>query len=85
MPNFGYGKVKELVPILNERVMPEVLRTMAKRILCPFDQRGVTTELPRDKPMHYQLRGVVHALLVDLLLHRFSPIRSPKRKLSYRS
>jgi hypothetical protein len=76
----GTGRSKELVPILNERAMPEVLRAAAKRIPCPFDQRRVTTELPRDKPMHHQLRGVVHAFLVDLLIHRFRAQLGPQRE-----
>lgn len=71
MPHFDDRKVEKLVPIPNELVIPVVLGATAKRILRPFDQRRGATELPRDKPMHYQLRGIVDDFLVNLPAHRF--------------
>jgi hypothetical protein len=49
----------------------ETLGYIRLRDPSPVEQRGVTTELPRDQSMHHQLRGVVHGFLVDPNIHGF--------------
>jgi len=76
--NTRHRKIKNIVPFPNERVTLEVLRAAAERNPGLFDQRRVATDLSRNKPMHHQLRGVVHAFLVDLTAHGLDLISKGK-------
>jgi hypothetical protein len=66
---FVRRKRQQLVPFAHERPARELIGLMRVRDLGFFDQRRIATDLPRNEPMHNQLRGVAYNPLIDFDCH----------------
>jgi hypothetical protein len=66
---FVRRKRKQLVPFPHERPACELIGLVRVRDLGLFDQRRIATDLPRNEPMHNQLRGVANNSLIDFDCH----------------
>src|SRR6267142_33813 len=62
-------KRQQLVPFPNERPACELIGLARVCNLGLFDQRRIATNLPRNEPMHNQLRGVAYDSLINFDCH----------------
>src|ERR1700730_3021103 len=76
-PESRRRKFQEIVPLPHERTSRIAPGGSRMRYLCAFNQRWVATDLPRNEPMHHQLRDIVHRFLVDRNLHVPSDFKKP--------
>jgi hypothetical protein len=66
---FVRRKRQQLVPFPHERPACELIGLVRVGDLGLFDQRRIATDLPRNEPMHNQLRGVANNSLIDFDCH----------------
>ena len=52
-------KIQQVAPFIDERPASILIGLPRMRDLGPFDQCWIATDLPRNQPMHDQLRGVL--------------------------
>src|ERR1700730_6270916 len=73
-------KIQQVVPFIDKRPASILIGLPRMRDLGPFDQCRITTNLPRDQPMHDQLRGVANYSLVNCV-HGSNHLYGSHRKL----